>query len=181
MGSGRVYKFLANKILAKNPTGLIQASSQYEGPKDRNSLDNWIPLNEYPGELIVGSDEIEILKNKQFSHIYFCVPELPETIVEEMFPAYTLVSALAMYTIPYICLLKEICVPNVVVHVFVDSEGSTFLQKVVSATLRPMLMEALANVPSKLVYTRTNSIIEERIEEWWAGFCQTHNLTGKDK
>lgn len=182
LGSGRTYKFLATKILSEYPNGLMQASSQYEGPQDENSLSNWVPLNEFPGELVIGSNETELMKSKEFKYVYFCIPNFPDEIIGEVFPAYTLaISILATHIIPYVCLLKEVSAPNVTVHVFADIKGDTFLQKVVLAVLRPMLMEALASVPSKLIYTRTSSVIEEQLEAWWADINQTHNLIGKDK
>ncbi len=166
LGSGRIYKFLANKLWPLNPL-LIQIGPNYEGPPNLSSPKSWVPMTSLADELSQISSELAELKEKDFQHIYFCLPTFDITVGEGFFPSYTLSQLFTLHLLPYVPIIKEVCVEHLNLHVFVDCDNTTFIERLFVNTIRPQLVTAMAGVPSKLWYMRTDKITEQGLEEWW--------------
>ena len=152
LGSGRIYNLLAEKINTNYPKELIQISPKYAGTTFDGCLSTWHQFKDEVDEARFLLNNLPEVKEKIFTHIYFCIPDVEARHPDKIQWSFDFVDLLKEHVLSYVYLLNSLVSYPTKLYLFNELDSEDFEVQLLQQCLRPLVMTAIAGTKSQLIY-----------------------------
>ena len=167
LGSGKVYNFVADKLLADCSDDVIQISPEFAGPVKEDSHTKWCKLEDEVDEVNLLLGDVLELKNIVFTKVLLCIPEI--VVRRTTLPTSNdLVSLLRQHLCPYLYIAKKLLNYKTRFLVLCEmSGGDEFELDLFCSVIRPLVSVALQGHGTTLEFYSKSMLACRSIEEWY--------------